>query len=189
MIGIEAIKNYIPQDKQEEVDKKYILEMANTHSNIFTRDCLEGHMISTGFVVNQEHNKVLMAFHNIYQSYSWTGGHNDGDENWAYVAEKEVLEETGLEEVKRISSIISLDDLPVEAHIKRGKSVIAHRHFNVTYVFEADEESALCIKEDENSALKWIPFDEIEKWVSEKEMIVVYKKIIERVKNLSHSLR
>lgn len=189
MIGIDAIRKYIPQDQQEEIDKKHILEMAEKHSNIFTRDCLKGHMTSTGFVVNQGHNKVLMAFHNIYQSYSWTGGHNDGDEDWAHVAEKEVLEETGLKNVKRISSIISIDDLPVDAHMKRGKPVIAHRHYNVTYVFEADENAPITIKADENSALKWIPFDEINQWVSEKEMIAVYNKIIERLKKGSFTPR
>ncbi|MEG0238972.1 MAG: NUDIX hydrolase [Anaerorhabdus sp.] len=188
MKGIQAIEQYIPQDHEEEKAKNIILTMAKQHKNIFTRECLEGHMTSTGFVVNESHDKVLMAFHNIYQSYSWTGGHNDGDEDWYHVAEKEVLEETGLSSVKCISPIISLDDLPVNAHIKRGLPVQAHRHYNVTYVFEASEDAPICIKEDENSALKWIPFDEIEQWVSEKEMIQVYKKIIERVKKLSLSL-
>jgi ADP-ribose pyrophosphatase YjhB (NUDIX family) len=184
MIGIEAIKDYMPFDQQEEITKEHILKCASIYDNLFTRECEVGHMTSTGFVINKEHNKVLMAFHNIYQSYSWTGGHNDGDEDWLRVAEKEVLEETGLASVKCISSIISLDDLPVQEHMKRGKLVKEHRHYNVTYVFEADENASICIKEDENSALKWIPFNEIEQWISEQEMIPVYNKIIKRIEQL-----
>lgn len=181
MEWLKEIADYKPYNIEEQQTKEYILNFCNTHENVLYRESCEGHMSSTGFVINHEHTKVLMAFHNIYQSYSWTGGHNDGDPDFKGVAEKEVREETGLANVKRISNLISLDDLPVETHIKKGVEVKEHRHFNLTYLFEADENAAVSIKEDENSAIKWIPFDEIENWVDEEIMIPVYKKIIERV--------
>lgn len=181
MNWIEEIENYIPYNKQEEVDKKTILSFCDENEDALYRENTRGHMTSTGFVINETHTKVLMAFHNIYQSYSWTGGHNDGVSDFAYVAEKEVKEETGLNNVRRISEIISLDDLPVDTHMKKGKKVNAHRHYNITYLFEADENEEVHIKADENSALKWIPLIDMGKWVSEEIMMVVYNKIVERI--------
>lgn len=182
MEWLNEIELYQPYDEEEKIAKQTILDFCHTHDNVYYRECLDGHITSTGFVINKEHTKVLMAFHNIYQSYSWTGGHNDGDTDSKYVATKEVLEETGLPSVKRISELISLDDLPVPEHTKHDKLVKEHRHFNLTYLFEADENDKVSIKEDENSALKWIEFGDLDTWVSEKEMLVVYKKIIERIK-------
>lgn len=181
MKWLEEIENYVPYNQQEEIDKETILAFCRANDDALYRENIDGHMTSTGFVINKEHTKVLMAFHNIYQSYSWTGGHNDGDPNFAYVAEKEVKEETGLQHVQLISNIISLDDLPVDRHIKKGKEVIAHRHYNVTYLFDADESEDIRIKEDENSDLKWIPLQELSKWVNEEIMLVVYDKIVERI--------
>ncbi len=182
MEWLKEIEDYTPFDEEEKVAKETIIAFCKEHNNVLYRACLDGHLTSTGFVVNKEHNKVLMAFHNIYQSYSWTGGHNDGDSDSKHVAEKEVLEETGLTSVKRISNLISLDDLPVQEHVKNEQLVKEHRHYNLTYLFEADENDKLSIKEDENSALKWIDFDEIDLWVSEEIMIGVYEKIIKRIR-------
>lgn len=181
MEWLKEIEEYKPYNEEEQRAKETILNFCKTHDNVLNRESVDGHMSSTGFVVNKDHTKVLMAFHNIYQSYSWTGGHNDGDPDFKSVAEKEVLEETGLSTVQRISQLISLDDLPVETHIKKGVEVKEHRHFNLTYLFEADENDKISIKEDENSALKWINFDEIEQWVDEEIMVPVYQKIIERI--------
>lgn len=40
---------------------------------------------------------MLMVYHNIYDSWSWTGGHADGDEDVLHVAMKEAKEETGIQ--------------------------------------------------------------------------------------------
>ena len=38
-----------------------------------------------------------MVYHNIYDSWSWIGGHADGEEDLASVALRELKEETGIE--------------------------------------------------------------------------------------------
>ena len=57
-----------------------------------------------------------------------------------------------------------------------------HLHLNVTYVFIASEDEALTVKEDENSGVKWISLENLEKDVNEPQMMPIYKKIIERAK-------
>ncbi|MFV0478954.1 MAG: NUDIX hydrolase [Anaerorhabdus sp.] len=181
MSWLDEIKAYEPQDAQEEKDQEKILQFCKNHDNALFRENVAGHFSSSGFIVNPARDKVLMVYHLIFQTYAWTGGHIDGEEDFLEVAIKEAMEETGLQKLTQLTPIIALDVLPVQAHIKNGQPVIAHDHFNVTYAFEADESQVLVVKGDENSDVKWIKIKELEKWVKEKEMIKVYQKILKRL--------
>ena len=55
-------------------------------------------------------------------------------------------------------------------------------HFNLTFLLEVDEKETLRIKEDENSGVKWIPIEEINKYCSEQWMKdKIYPKLIEKL--------
>ncbi|MBR2067676.1 MAG: NUDIX hydrolase, partial [Solobacterium sp.] len=149
------IENYIPFNEQEERDKELILR-ALKEQDIFYRTNTIAHMTASAWVLNEEHTKVLMAYHNIYDSYAWLGGHADGNEDLLTVAIQEVKEESGIEEVKAISEkIFSLESLTVDGHIKNGSYVSSHLHLNITYLLEASDQQPLHHKEDENKAVKW----------------------------------
>lgn len=184
MDWIESIKQYKTFNEQERSDKEVILRCINTFDNILTRESEIAHITSSAFVVNKARDKVLMVHHNIYNSWSWTGGHADGENDLLSVAIREVQEETGINEIKPvISDIFSLDILTVFGHIKRGKYVSAHLHLSVAYLVEADESELLKVKEDENSDVKWIPIDEVVIYSSEPHMCKVYEKLITKIRN------
>lgn len=185
---MEQIERFVPFNYQEEKDKEIILKFINDFDNIYTRDNEYAHITVACWVVNKERTKVLMCYHKIYDSWSWTGGHADGDEDLVHVACKELEEETGLKNYKLVSEeFIGLENASVDGHIKRGKYVSTHCHLNFTYLFEADENETLIKKEDENEGLKWIPTNEVEKEVSPHERWIlenVYKKYIDKVNNM-----
>ena len=180
----ENINNFVPYNEQEEVEKNIMLKFINDFDDVLTRENVYGHFTSSAFVLNKERTKILMIYHKIYNSWAWTGGHSDGDNNLLYVAMKEAKEETGIKNVKPIlNDIYSLELISVRGHIKKGKYVASHTHFNVTYLLEADENEEIHIKEDENIGVKWVPIDEIldatsETWVRDR----VYSKIINKMK-------
>lgn len=187
-IDIEKLKNdielFIPYNEQEEVDRKIMLKYIDDFDNILTRQNEYGHFTSSAFVLNKERTKILMIYHKIYNSWAWTGGHSDGDNNLLYVAMKEAKEETGIKNVTPIlKDIYSLEIISVNGHEKRGKYVGTHVHLNVTYLLEADENESIHIKEDENSGVKWVPINEVldassEPWIKDR----VYSKIINKMK-------
>jgi ADP-ribose pyrophosphatase len=181
----ESIKAYNPYNEQEEKDKEMIIKCIDTFQNILTRDNELAHITSSAFVINKTKDKVLMVHHNIYNSWSWTGGHADGEEDLLAVAIKEVKEETGVRNVRSVSSnIFSLDILTVLGHVKRGKYVAPHLHLSVAYLVEADENELLIIKADENSGVKWIPIEEVNTYSDEPHMQKVYSKLISKIKDL-----
>lgn len=176
------IEEYIPVNEQEVKDKESILMCINNFEDIFTRKNVVCHLTSSAFVVNKEKDKALMAYHNIYKSWAWTGGHMDGDEDFLKVAFKELEEETGLKNARLLyNGIASLDVLPVNGHIKRGEFVSPHLHLSIAYLFEGDEDEEIRMKEDENSGVKWIPIKDLMKY-TEKEPFMqnVYQKILDR---------
>ena len=177
----ELIDRYQPQNEQERADRSFMLEIIRTYEDVATRNNRLAHFSASPWIVNQDFTKVLMVYHHIYDSWGWCGGHLDGEDDCLYVARKEGMEESGLSTLRSLSpEPITIDILPVPPHFKNGHFVSAHVHLNITYLCMADERAALRIKPDENSGVKWIANEQINDEVSEKEMCVVYDKLMRR---------
>lgn len=178
----EIIAGYVPCCEQEREDRRMMLKYIDENPDILLRSNETAHFSASAWVVNPSRSKVLMLYHNIYNSWSWSGGHADGDENLLCVALREVREETGLEHVRAVSEeLYSLEILTVNAHFKRGKYVVPHLHLNLTYLLEADDSQSLRSKPDENSAVQWFGLEEAVAASSEPEMRIVYSKLNEKL--------
>ena len=177
---LQEIKNYMPVNEQEENDKKVMLEYMQNNSDYLTRENKVVHFTTSIWTVNKERTKTLMVYHNIYDSWSWIGGHADGEENLAAVALRELKEETGVENASLVDrDIFSLEILTVDGHMKKGKYVSSHLHFNITYLAESDENQMLFVNEEENKGVKWFNLEDVLKVSSEPWMVErVYKKLI-----------
>ena len=179
---VDQIQNYTPCNEQEDRDRAEMLRLLASGADLFRREAI-AHMTASAWVTNRERTKVLMVYHNIYDSWSWMGGHADGDTDLHGVAAREVQEESGLREVRPLSEeIFSLEILTVDGHEKNGRYVSSHLHLNVTYLFEADEEASLACKPDENCGVAWFALDEAllassEPWFRER----IYSKLNEKL--------
>ncbi|WP_397538108.1 NUDIX hydrolase [Rummeliibacillus pycnus] len=174
---------YQPYNEQEAKERDVMVQYIDTFSNILTRENEFAHFTASAWIVNHNHTKVLMAYHNIYQSWSWIGGHADGDSDLLHVALKETGEETGLTNIKPLSEeIYSMEILGVDGHVKKGKQVATHVHLNVTYLIEADENELTKIKPDENSAIQWMTLDEAVEKCSEPYMKIIYQKLNDKLR-------
>lgn len=179
---LDVIKNYNSNLEQELIDKKLILDAYDIFGDsLLYRDNKFMHMSSSSMILNEDKNKVLMAYHNIYKSYSWTGGHNDGDGDFLKVAINEAKEETGINDLKLLKEgVASVEILEVKSHYKKGKYINPHLHLNVSYLFEASEKQEIHIKEDENSSVKWIEIDRLKDYISLNDinMLKIYQKLL-----------
>lgn len=176
------IVNYQPYNDQDRKDKELLLEYIDTYEDLYTRSNEKAHFTASAWVVNKNRTKVLMAYHHIYQSWSWLGGHVDGNTNFLDVAINEVKEESGVENIRVLSEeIYGIEVLPVPSHMKNGEKIASHLHLNITYLLEADEDETLHIKEDENSAVGWLALEEAVTLPTEKEMILIYQKLNEKL--------
>lgn len=182
MDWIKEIERYRPCNEQEKKDKEIILYCIDTFEDILTRQNGIAHITSSAFVINATRDKVLMVHHNIYNAWSWTGGHADGEQNLLTVAIREAKEETGVKGIRPVTAdIFALDVLPVAGHIRKGQYVPAHLHLSVAFLAVADESELLIVKEDENSDVQWLPIDNINLYTNEIHMQKVYTKLIAKM--------
>ncbi|MCD7750190.1 MAG: NUDIX hydrolase [Lachnospiraceae bacterium] len=183
---IKQIEDYVPFNEEEARDRELMLNCLATEQNLFTRDNKLVHFSASGWVVNPARTKILLAYHNIYRSWTWLGGHADGETDLLRVALREVQEESSVSHVKPVTEeIFSLESLTVDGHIKRGVYVSSHIHLNLTYLLEASEDDLLRVKADENSGVAWFPIADAlrvpdEPWMVEHVFRKLNRKLTER---------
>lgn len=188
---IHQIKTYHPYNQQEEQDKEVILQALLTDEHVFLRSDVKAHMTASAWVVNPAFDQILMAYHNLYDSWSWLGGHADGEEDLLSVSIKEVKEESGVSRVEPLSTdIFSLEILTVDGHEKKGCYVSSHLHLNITYLLMADDSEVLTCKPDENRAVSWFPIETVvskssEPWFRER----IYSKLNDKLIRLIPELK
>ncbi len=183
---MDALERHVPYNEQERRDRALLLRyLAEAQRDEALDEQLWGrgdpaHMTASAWVVSPDRKQVLMAYHNIYQSWSWLGGHADGQRDLSAVALREVREESGLTSARLAGTdILSVEVLCVDGHEKRGAYVSSHLHLNVTYLVEADPAERPRVKPDENSQVGWMTPDEAlaastEPWFVER----IYRKLI-----------
>ena len=119
MTLLEELEAYRPWNDQEERDRAELLRRLRSGEALYTRDNAAGHLTASAWVVSPDRTQVLMAYHNLYDSWSWLGGHADGDRDLLAVSMREVREESGLTAVRPVSPhIYSLEILTVDGHEK-----------------------------------------------------------------------
>ena len=181
---IEEIKNFEPFDEEERYEKEYLLKFIEMHDDYLTRDNIFGHITASAFVVNETHDKFLAVYHIINDGWMYLGGHADGNPNLLEVAKREVLEESGVHAKVLSDDILAIQNAVATSHIKNGKHVHFHTHFDVMYLMEAKEDEVLIYDKSESKGVKWIDFKDADA----KEIVPlarpVHLKCIEKLRLL-----
>jgi len=175
------LRAYRPWNEQERCDLAELIRRLESGEPLYHREPA-AHLTASAWVVSPDRRQVLLAYHNLYDSWAWLGGHADGERNLLAVSLKEVREESGVEAHPVSEHLYSLEILTVDGHEKRGKYVSSHLHLNVTYLLEADPAAPVRHKPDENSRAAWFPLEDAvaassEPWFRDR----IYRKLNEKL--------
>lgn len=179
-----SVEAYVPFNEQERADRALILDcLQGPHAERCFGRAWPAHFTTSVWTVDPALQQTLLVYHNIYDSWSWIGGHADGSADLPAVALRELAEETGVSQARLASDgVYSLEVLTVDGHWKHGAYVSSHLHLNVTYLAIAEPAQPLRIAPDENKAVRWAPLDQViplstEPWIREH----VYRKLIDKL--------
>jgi len=136
--------------------------------NCFERTLLTGHITASAWITDQYMKKTLLIHHRKLNRWLQPGGHADGIEDVAAVAQKEMEEETGLSTFH----LAHTDFFDIDIHtIPERKNIPKHEHYDIRFHFIAENPDEIT-KNNESLDLKWIPINEVLNLVNHEQSFV-----------------
>lgn len=173
--------SYLISNKRDEDIAARVCELINTNDLAFSKKLLSGHVTASAFLINRTHDKVLLTHHTKLGRWLQLGGHCDGIKDAFFNAKKEAYEESGLTRIDAISDqILDIDIHPIPEH----KGIPAHLHYDIRYLFEANEDDAFEIS-DESADLKWVPLNALEDYNDDPRLTIMRDKLPQFINNLT----
>lgn len=169
---IEQLTIYNPFDEQERFKHRQMLIFLSKNSKGFQRKHLPGHVTASAWVLDSSKSKVLMTHHVKLEKWLQLGGHADGQNDMLSVAFREAMEESGLISIEPLHENI----FDVDVHmIPEQKNFPAHFHYDVRFLFHADETEPFHIS-NESYNLQWISLEDISRFNDEDSIIRLITK-------------
>ena len=136
-IALEALRSYRPMWPRTEFDP--------------------GHFTASGFVVSPDEGSLLLIHHEKLDRWLQPGGHIEaGDATVEAAVRREVFEETGVGELRRVDANL----VRIDAHeIPERQSEPAHLHIDLGLGFQAERREIGPI--DEVIEARWVRFDDL----------------------------
>lgn len=134
----------------------------------FKRSLLSAHITASAWITDGDRETALLIHHLKLDRWLQPGGHADGDENTLAVAQKELMEETGLRSFRLASD--GIFDLDIHT-IPLRKNIPEHDHYDIRYHFIAEKPNEIA-GNNESLDLKWIRMADIPNMVHHEQSIL-----------------
>jgi 8-oxo-dGTP pyrophosphatase MutT (NUDIX family) len=153
--------------------QQHILAFVDKYPDCLWRTQLLGHITASAWVLDDRREHVLLIHHRKLDRWLQPGGHADGDADALAVAQREVLEETGLE-TQPISPLI----FDLDAHLipARG-SEPAHYHYDIRFLLSPKAGSRLHANEEVHTA-EWVHLSQVKSRANERSILRMVEKSV-----------
>jgi 8-oxo-dGTP pyrophosphatase MutT (NUDIX family) len=153
-----SLTNLDLTDRPEEAGfRSRMLTLLGSTPECFQRSCFPAHFTGSALVVDAHGARALLHHHRKLDKWLPFGGHCDGDENVLRVAQREALEESGIEGLVVASP--RPFDLDIHTIPARGAEP-EHGHFDVRWMLIAPE-NAQFRQSEESLELRWFTPEEM----------------------------
>ena len=165
---INVLNNYLLLFPEEERRQSILMNYLNVHDNSEITDWnnFDGHIVAGGFIYAKEEEKFLVLYHNDLKMFLYPGGHVDNNDiNTLQASKREILEETGLDNLEQLKvSDNELIPIDIDTHkivYNDRLNLPEHYHFDFRYLFMLDKISDIKTDTEELSDYKWISVEEL----------------------------
>lgn len=144
------------------------------HADCLLRSCVPGHLTGSAWIVSPDRNRTLLTHHRKLDQWLQLGGHADGDDDLPGVALREAREESGLSDVR----VVSTNIFDLDCHwIPARKNDPGHTHYDVRFIFEADPAAAISVSH-ESKDLAWVELARVSQLNPEESMARMVRKTL-----------
>ena len=151
------MERYLTRQPDERVSIDHVRQFVRGNADCFLRSCVDGHVTASAWIVSHDHSRFLLTHHAKLGRWLQLGGHADGDPDTAGVALREAREESGMQNLRVVTSGGVAFPLDIDVHLipARGDEP-AHLHHDVRYLLVAGPDQALSVS-SESHDLRWFP--------------------------------
>jgi len=167
---LERLYQYRDAYADESATIHRFIDFVDNEPRCFERDCWEGHVTGSAWVVNPAQDSLLLTHHKKLNMWLQLGGHSDGDADTQVVALREATEESGLRVELIKDSILDIDIHEIPAR----KADPAHFHFDVRFAIQALDDEF--IVSAESMALAWATISDLEQYTTEMSILRMRNK-------------
>lgn len=157
---IAQLENHTASDEREDEDRAAIAQLLSVHGSaaLYRNYFSPGHVTASALLISADGERVLMNHHKSLNKWLCFGGHADGDVVLLNAARREVIEESGIQDIEPVfDHLIDVDVHPIPANEK--KSEPAHAHYDVRFIFRATGSEEYMLSH-ESTALRWCDINE-----------------------------
>jgi 8-oxo-dGTP pyrophosphatase MutT (NUDIX family) len=171
------LHSYTAANSIEEQHRLDMIELVEAHEAWWHRDTLPGHITASAFVVSPDLDKLLLHFHRKLDRWLQFGGHDEGEKHPAKAVLRELVEESGLQQFEFFGApnFFDLDIHP----IPESPKMAAHLHYDVRFLFVADDRQILQPADGESKRLRWMSLKDAAEALDEESSQRVYRKILD----------
>jgi len=164
---LQQLREHTPFNDHEAAMLEATCDFVAANPECFERSLATGHLTGSAWILDREGAHVLLTHHRKLNRWLQLGGHADGDTNLFRVAQREALEESGLEDIQALSE--NIFDVDVH-HIPERGLEIAHLHYDVRFLFEADRRLPLVVSA-ESRALAWVKLEDLARMNTDQSVL------------------
>ncbi|MGE0252539.1 MAG: NUDIX domain-containing protein [Dongiaceae bacterium] len=146
------LEKFAPFDDKEKADLQAMQSFIASTPDCFKREHLAGHITASALILNPSYDRLLLLHHKKLDKWIQPGGHCDGDPDTRAVAEREAAEELGIKDLFLAHENIFALDIHT---IPPWKEVPEHLHYDVRYLYIADEAEHFAINHEAVAADWW----------------------------------
>ena len=170
-----SLLEFYHRKHRTEIQVKKLIAALKDDQYCFDRTNYSGHFTASAWILNKNRDKALMTHHKKLNMWLQLGGHADENTDLLNVAQKEVFEESGIEKIRLLDDRI----FDVDIHlVHKFNDQPPHKHFDIRFIFEANENNQEISINHESYNVLWIKLDKIKNYNSELSI----RRMIEKTK-------